>query len=266
MNRDEATARFTELVRAPERDLASSLDEAALLIAAHANPDLDVEAYRRRLDDMASACTPRTLDGLLHAVYDVEGFRGNTEDYYDPRNSYLDQVLDRRLGIPISLAVVVMEVGRRLGLPLVGIGMPGHFLVRLEADPPALIDPFDAGKRLTLADCEARFNAAQGDDARFDPSLLVPVGRRAILARMLGNLKQVHENTGDGRALEWVIRLRTAIPGVPARERLELANVLSALGRFDQAATTLEELAELASEQGATKLRRKAKLLRARLN
>lgn len=260
------TERFVELVQGPEADLAVALDEAALLIAAHAAPGLDIAAYRSRLDGLAAGAAAATLDGVTHHLFAVEGFRGNRDDFQDPRNSYLDQVLDRRLGIPITLAVVLMEVGRRRGLPLVGVGMPGHFLVRLEAEPPVIVDPFAGGAVLDVAGCEARFRAVHGAEAPFDESLLVPVGPRAILARMLANLKQVHAARGDAAALEWVLRLRTAVPGVPAQEQVDLADVLAARGRFGEAAAALDRLVPDATEMGAEGLRSRATMLRARLN
>src|SRR5258706_13186235 len=136
-------ARFAALLAGPGEGLP--LDEAALLIAAHADRSVDVEAQLGRLDRLAAAVPAPTLDGLRALLFRDLGFRGNRVDYYDPRNSLLHHVLDRRTGIPITLAVVMMEVGRRVGVPMWGVSMPGHFLVRDKVDTRVFVDPFDAG-------------------------------------------------------------------------------------------------------------------------
>jgi len=143
---EKGKARFADLVALPDDEIP--LDEAALLIAAQARPELDVGAELGRLDELAGGCGEATLDGLAQHLFTDLGFHGNTEHYQDPDNSYLDQVLERRVGIPIALSVVTMEVGRRLGVALDGVGMPGHFLVRHRADPATFLDPFDHGRRL----------------------------------------------------------------------------------------------------------------------
>ena len=263
---EEATARFAELVTGPEPALTAALDEAALLIAAHANPALDVAAYRRKLDDLAASCAEPVLAEVSHRLFEVEGFRGNEDDYYDPRNSYLDQVLDRRLGIPITLAVVLIEVSRRLGIAVAGVGMPGHFLVRLPGEPVVLLDPFEGGRLLGRSDCEARFHSLYGPGARFDPAYLEPVGPRAVVSRILANLRQVHVAGNDSVSLEWVLHLRGLIPGATVEDRAERAAVLVALGQFDQAADLLEALAEEVPDPRAAQLSGRAKGLRARLN
>jgi regulator of sirC expression with transglutaminase-like and TPR domain len=223
------TERFRRLVEGPEEALA--LDEGALLIGAHARPDLDVDAYLDRLDELAGGCPEATVDGVVGHLFHHLGFRGNTEDYGDPRNSYLDQVLDRRLGIPITLAVLLIEVGRRVGVPFSGIGLPGHFVVRHEGVPRVLLDPFEGGRTLTAEDCEERVRRIYGEALAFEPAMLTPVGRRAILARMLANLKQRFTITGDAVGAEWAIRLRTLIPDVGDTELAELAGAQAAIGR-----------------------------------
>jgi regulator of sirC expression with transglutaminase-like and TPR domain len=262
----DPTSRFAELVGAPPREVTQHLDEAALLIAAHAHPALDVDDYRTRLDDLAQRAQEPRLADVAHVLFAEEGFQGNQDDYYDPRNSYLDDVLDRRLGIPITLGVVLIEVARRAGISLVGVGMPGHFLVRLEDEPSIFLDPFDGGVLLSPTDCEHRFHAVQGDAAAFDPEYLEPVGALTIVARMLANLRQIHTVRHDSLALEWVLRLRSLLPGASLEERSERAGALAALARFDEAATILEDLAEEAPEQRADALVAKARRLRARLN
>jgi len=242
------------------------LDEAAALIAAHAYPGLDVSAVLGQLDEVAGGCAPGELDGLRHHLFEVLGFSGNTTRYSDPRNSFLNDVLQRRLGIPISLAVVTMEVGRRVDVAIEGIGMPGHFLVRHSAAPRVLIDPFDRGRILDEYDCEALFRSVYGASAAFDPSVLAPVGKRAILARMLANLRQLYLARGDVWSTGWVLRLRTAIPAEAISEMADAASAQAALGRFEEAAGLLEDLADLLPDEPASRARAEARLQRSRLN
>ena len=133
---------------------------------------------------------PDACRGLAEALFVTEGFAGNTSEYSDPRNSLLDDVIDRRLGIPISLSVLMIEVGRRIGLALHGVGMPGHFLVGVDEDPEVFVDPFHAGRVLDVDGCRAIFAALQGPDAPFSPAYLAPTGPRAILLRVLNNLQR----------------------------------------------------------------------------
>lgn len=209
-----ATDRYRSLVQGPEGDLAVRLDEAALLVAAHAHQDLDVDAYLARLDAIALACPSPTTAGVVTHLFGTLGFAGAVEDYHDPRNSYLDDVIDRRVGIPISLSVLTMGVGRRVGVSFEPVGMPGHFLVRGATPLGTLFDPFDGGRRLTEAACRTRFHDLLGRQAQWDPSYLDPVEPRAVVARLLANLRSTALARGDLALLDWVVRLRAAIPGV----------------------------------------------------
>jgi len=206
----DPTERFAELVGVPEA--AIPLDEAGLLIAAHAHPGLDVAEGLARFDELASMVRDPTLDGLRRLLFRDLGFTGNEADYYDARNSYIDDVLERRVGIPISLAVVTMEVGRRLGVPLSGVSMPGHFLVRDKVDPEVFIDPFARGLVLDRRGCKLRFHGVHGPGAVFDDAFLEPVGRSAIVDRMLANLEGIATRTRQPFMLEWVLRLRALLP------------------------------------------------------
>lgn len=190
----DARARFAELARSPDEEI--DLAEAALVIASEAYPALEPGAYLDRLDALAEQAASR-LEGRdarerAHAwcrfLHRENGFRGNREDYYDPRNSFLNDVLDRRLGIPITLALVYMEVARRLGEPVLGIGFPGHFLAKYAGDEEIVMDPFD-GAILSEADCRGLLRRALGDHAPFDRCYLRAATRREILVRMLRNLK-----------------------------------------------------------------------------
>ena len=259
----DATERFSELVHGPERAIA--LDEAALLIAAHGRPGLDVDGELARLDDLASRCYAPTLDALVTHLFRDEGFHGNTDDYYDPRNSFLNEVLDRRVGIPITLSVLTIEVGRRIGVPVAGVSMPGHFLLRDRVDPSVFVDPFHRGAVIDRDGAERRFHQVQGPGAVFDDAFLEPIGPLAILGRMLANLKGAFAHQGDRSGLAWVLRLRTELPGNRPQERAELASALAARGDFGSAAAELERLAQEIPAEADRHLR-SATRLRARLN
>jgi len=258
---DRAMAHFADLVARPDDKIP--LDEAALLIAYHARPDLDLGAELARLDDLAASCRPATFDGLVRHLFDDLGFRGNAEHYQDPDNSYLDQVLRRRVGIPISLSVLTMEVGRRLDVPLEGVGMPGHFLVRHRAEADVFLDPFGGGRRLDAEGCQVIFSALGG--TAWDDAYLAPVGARAILSRMLLNLQGLFL-PADLKSAAWVLQLRLAIPGLAVADRLGLARALGSLGRFGVAAVELDKLAESLPDTEAATVRAEALSLRARAN
>jgi regulator of sirC expression with transglutaminase-like and TPR domain len=186
-------------------DAEIPLDEAALCIAAERYPGLNVGAYLARLDLLAdgarcgverASTDAQRVAALNRYLFREEGFGGNHEDYDDPRNSFLNEVLDRRTGIPISLTVVYVEVARRLRMPVRGVGFPGHFLAKYVARPEILIDPFH-GHVIGEAECAARLRALAGDDVSFDRRLLDPTSKREILARMLRNLKLRYVATGE---------------------------------------------------------------------
>lgn len=243
------------------------LDEAALLISAHAQRDLDVAAELARLDGIAAEVGGGDVPALCHLLFDRMGLRGDQEGYDDPDNSYIDRVLDRRLGIPISLSVLLIEIGRRCGIRLEGVGMPGHFLVREPGAPDRLIDAFHGGRRLDPAACERLLRATAGPAGTFSPDMLASTGPHAILARMLANLDASFERRRDRPSLAWVSELRARIPRAPAGDRVHLARRLALMGRFDSAATLLEEVAAGATASPARdRLLAEALTLRSRLN
>ena len=257
---DPAT-RFRELVRGPEETLP--LDEAALLIAACGRPGLDVAAELAGLDALAAGIDAPTLEAWRRHLFVDLGFRGNVRRYYDPANSFLNDVVRRRKGLPITLSVLGIEVGRRAGLRLQGVGMPGHFLLRHDDD--RYVDPFEGGRVLDRAGCEARFHALHGARTPFRRAYLDPVGPLAILDRMLNNLKSVYTGRGDVAALSWVVDLRLALPGASPLERRDRARVVGATGRFVEAAEELEDLVDVVPEQEEALLS-EAFAFRARLN
>lgn len=215
-----ARTRFQALIDRPDLPL----DEAALAIAAEEYGGLDERAYLARLDELAAEVqrqvpapyrSANTLKALREVLFGEGGLRGNEKAYYDPRNSYLNEVLDRRLGIPISLSLIFMEVARRVGLDLQGVGFPGHFLVKLRPEnmPDIFIDPYNGGELLTAEECVGRFKAlAQGRD--FDPRFLEGVTPRQVLGRLLHNLKRIYVEQADDVRAFWVIdRLLLLTPG-----------------------------------------------------
>ncbi len=191
-----ATVReLIDLIAGRSDDL--ELDRAALKLATIEFPDLDPAPYLRILDDYSSAIADRAdnLDDGREFVraansflFNEIGLRGNTDDYYNPHNSCLNQVLADRVGIPITLALVYMEVARRLAKPVRGIGLPGHFVVKYEDNEySAFIDPFHGGALLTENDC---YELAQMPAP--DPRVLAPVGKSQILTRMMNNLRGIY--------------------------------------------------------------------------
>jgi regulator of sirC expression with transglutaminase-like and TPR domain len=253
----DAVARFTALMGTSE----PPLDRAALALAAGAQPRLDEAPWLAELDRLAEGVESR--DALLERLFVQERFTGNAEDYYDPRNSLLPHVLGRRLGIPITLAVVCIEVGRRAGLTLHGVGMPGHFLV---ADGNLLIDVFAGGRLLDAAAAEARFRAATGSDAPFGPHLLTPTPTTAILVRMLENLRGIYRSRRRPGDLEWVLRMRLVLPGAGPSELVELATTLGEQARWDEAARLLEQHAPQVEPKLREQLTTVARMQRAHLN
>ena len=247
----DPTDRFTELVGLGDR---MALDEACLLVAAHAHPGLDVEGELERLDALAAGFEGDDLHGLAHHLCTGLGFAGDRATYHDPRNSLLPDVLDRRLGIPISLAILAMEVGRRQGVPIQGIGMPGHFLVRDARDDDHYIDLFDGGRSLGRKGCHEVFSGLHPRVAWSD-AFLEPVGPVAVVTRVLNNLANAYRRSGEKADLAWTLALRLALPGVSTRERRELAVLLGAIGRFAEGAEVLEATGDPADEHAAQRLR-----------
>lgn len=200
---DLSKVKFASLLAKPEDDL--NLAEAALLIASDAYPGLDARGYLGRLDGLASAIGGRVgatagpveiLREMNRYLFTEQGFAGNLDDYSDPRNSYLNEVLDRRLGIPITLSIVYIEVGWRLGLPLQGVSFPGHFLVKLpHGDGVVVLDPFYHGVSLSVEELRSRIQQVLGEEASDDRQLaryLVGATKKDILMRVLRNLKLIH--------------------------------------------------------------------------
>lgn len=257
----EMVERFAELVARPEPEVG--LAEGALLIASGADPELDPAASLASLDEFSRGV--HDLVSLCRRLFVELGFRGEPREYHLPVNSFLHRVVERRRGIPITLSVVTLEVGRRAGVPLEAIGMPAHFLVR---DPGSglYVDSFGATV-LDGAGCEALYRdvSGAGPEARFGEELLPVVGPREVLARILLNLSRIYRMNADPVNLEWVMRMRMVIPGVPASEALHLARAIASQGRLREAAAELEARAE-GDEEVAETFLPAARTLRAQLN
>jgi regulator of sirC expression with transglutaminase-like and TPR domain len=204
------------------------LAEVALQLARDEFPDLDVEACLSEIAGMAHEVRAylrgdlkARVDGLCRYLFHEMGFRGNTQDYYDPRNSYLNQVLERRTGIPISLSAVAMAVGSRAGLKVVGVGLPGHFVVKAVAEGrEILFDPFHGGRQLSLSDCEHLVYQVTGQPFQAAPASLRAVPPGSILMRMLNNLKGTYLRQGDfRRGVRVIERIRQLDPHDPLQKR-----------------------------------------------
>ena len=209
---------FAALVRSEIDDERIDLLRAALTFARVEDPQLDIEHYVRRVDELAARVAEQIQEpddpgqiiaALNHVLYQEEMFRGNTVDYYSPRNSFLHDVLDRRLGIPITLALVYMEVARRVSFQLFGVGMPGHFLLKhYDVDGHSiLIDAFERGSIVTEEDCRQKLDSIYPGQVALQPEFLLPVTRRQMLTRMLNNLRSVYLSQRDFRRAVQIVDL-----------------------------------------------------------
>jgi regulator of sirC expression with transglutaminase-like and TPR domain len=273
--------RWKAIVAGPEEEV--DLAEGALVIAAHEYGGLDIRAYLARMDEMAAAlrsrlrqdmgATERIL-ALNRFLFNELGFGGNVADYYDPRNSYLNEVLDRRLGIPITLSLVYLEIGRRIGLALHGVSFPGHFLVRCTVrDGLVVLDPYGRGASLSLDDLQQRLRALRGG-AEATPEvtrrMLAVAGRKEILARMLRNLKAIHLERRDAQRALAAASLIIELEPRAAEEYRDRARIYLDLECFRAALSDFRNYLMLSpgAEDAATVKRSVAELqgIAARLN
>jgi regulator of sirC expression with transglutaminase-like and TPR domain len=234
-------ARFARLVAQPEPEI--DLAVGALTIASDGRPDVDVDETLERLEGLAERVRIRLdlgdpLDiaiGRLHDVlYREGGFRSpSAAEYHDPHNSHLDRVCERRIGLPILLAIVELEVAWRIGLNLHGIGMPGHFIIG--GPEGILIDPAGGGRRLTPDDCQALIRRSLGDGVLFHAGMLRPTGRRQILARVLRNLRSVYLARRDWPAALSVVELLAVVEPTDPDHGRDRGLLLGRMGRFTEA-------------------------------
>ena len=252
MNYPEAVREFARYVARPADQVR--LDEAALLLARTEYPALDLPAQLARLDALAARaeCNPRqspraNIASLNRLLFEEENFAGNEEEYDDPRNSYLNDVLDRKIGIPITLSLVYQEVARRCGLPVVGVGFPGHFLAKYLAESgDILLDPFHRGAILSLQDCEEKLKTQFGEKAEFRPSFLLVASTQQTLTRMLNNLKAAFFRRKDFAKVLMMIEMALAVDPASRQEIHDRGMVYFLLRRYPEAKTDLRAYIDLA--------------------
>lgn len=247
---DEATrasnqAKFARIVATPEADLDLAL--GALTIAADGRPDVEPEPTLAILDSLAERVRLRldagdpedvVIDRLHDVLYRETGFRGPTAaEFHDPRNSLLDLVAWRRIGLPISLAIVELEVAWRLGLALRGIGLPGHFIVG--TTDGKIFDPADAGVRLRPDDCQALIRRAIGDGVLFHAGMLRPASKREILKRVLRNLRSAYLAARDWPAALGAVELLAVVEPMDPDHGRDRGLLLGRMGRFGEAISAL---------------------------
>lgn len=280
--RQRVRQEFTTLILGD--DAGIDLAHAALLIAAEEYPNLDFNQHLTRLEELAEQVRARMVSlemqptyppttvnecfDVLHAMngilFEQERFRGNRIDYYNPQNSFLNRVLERRLGIPLTLSLVYMEVGKRLGLRIAGVGMPFHFIVRCELQGAAIyIDPYEKGKFLSEQDCRDRLGQIFKNQADFDPSWLEPLSSRQLLLRMLTNLKNIYTHKGDFArtlmACERILLLNPLQPG----ELRDRGVVYFHLKQYSRAIRDLGKYIELAPQaDDVEEVRQQVKMIR----
>ena len=230
-NVDWAKARFAEVVQGGGE---VPRDEMAFLISATllGSDSSEIVEQMTRLDELAAAVPSPTFSGIAQFLFTgSEAFIGNRAEYYDPDNSLLPRVLDRHAGIPISLSVIMMEVGRRLGVPIVGIGMPGHFLVGLAPAhgdiPETFADPFHEGRIMDADQCQELFHQVVGVHQTFLAGFLAPVHPMAIVERMLNNLKAIYQSRSEHDRLHHIMALRSYFPGLGKSEREEFLRLMA---------------------------------------
>jgi regulator of sirC expression with transglutaminase-like and TPR domain len=243
-----ARQRFYHEVHQPEDHVG--LARAALFVAQEEYPDLDPDEYLNALDTMAAEIEERlpperyplrVVRTINQYLYDELGFSGNVQEYYDPRNSYLNQVVERRTGIPITLSLVYLEIARRLDFAMVGIGMPGHFLIRPDhSDMQIFVDAFNQGEVLFEEDCQQRLNQLYGRDVPMRPEFFAAVSPHQFLVRMLTNLKMIYLNQGEWqKALAAIERILIVFPDA-AGELRDRGLLYYQTGRWIEASDDLE--------------------------
>lgn len=245
---NEARELFEQEINQPDNQI--NMAAAAFYIAEEEEPELETEEYLCTIDVMAEEVNEilptqfyplRIIQTLNHYFYQELKLTGNTADYYDPRNSFLNHVIDRRTGIPITLSLLYLEVADRIGFPMVGIGMPGHFLIRPDFEDAGIyVDAFNQGEILFPEDCQNRISQIYGKPVELQPSFLAPVSRRQFLGRILSNLKAIYLNRGDKvRALAACERILLLFPDALG-ERRDRGILYYQLNRWQEARPDLE--------------------------
>ena len=255
----ESLERLKQILDGPESD--ADLAEAALLLAQEEYPLLDVHAYLRRLDEMAQAVrdtlpanapAAEIILALNRYLFQDEGFDGDAANFYDPRNSFINQVLERKIGIPITLSIIYIEIGQRLGLPLQGVSFPGHFLVKLSVESGEIVlDPFSGGVSLGRDELEQQLAQTQGDNESAKIPLeewLVTATKKDILVRMLRNLKVIYAHADQlEKTLSVINRILLIAPEL-AEEVRDRGMVYRQLECFRAALPDLQTYLQMAPE------------------
>jgi regulator of sirC expression with transglutaminase-like and TPR domain len=253
------TEAFAALVGPQVDDEKIDLVRGALTIARTEYPELNIECYVERVDELAFEAEARvteigdaseTISAINYVLFHQAGLHGNRDDYYDPRNSFLNDVLDRCLGIPITLALIYMEVGRRLGFPLFGVGMPGHFLLKnYDIDgSETLIDCFNGGDILNAQDCQRRLDEIYSGQMTLRPEFLFAVSRRQMLTRILNNLKTVYMTARNFKKVLPLVDLVLVIYPRSPEDVKQRALLRYSLGQAKAAAEDLEEYLKMSPE------------------
>ena len=251
----------------PYREFRQAVDRAegkidlgrtALTIALTDYPNLDIAAYLARIDQLAVKVAHRcagdgevfnSIAALNYVLFKQEGFGGNTDEYYDPRNSFLNEVLERKTGIPITLSILYIEVAQRVGIALDGVGFPGHFLVKHAHNGVELvIDPFHQGEIKSREDLTRMLGSLYGGAVELRDDYLKPAGKKDILRRMLGNLKGIYTKTSDLVKLLSVLDLAIILEPGAADEIRDRARVYLRLECFTQARADFESYLQLVPE------------------
>jgi regulator of sirC expression with transglutaminase-like and TPR domain len=269
-NRNSPRKRFEEIVSREDEQI--NLAEATLLIAAEDYPRLDIGLYIEKLDRFGDLVRERVsqshnpldiLSAINATLFGELGFRGNVEHYYDPRNSFLNQVIDRRTGIPITLTVVYMEVARRVGLHVEGIGMPGHFIAKLATENGDMfIDAFNGGRLFGEVGCADLLAGMSGGRTMLQPEHMAAVTKKQMLSRMLTNLLGIYAASDHYRALAAIERLLLINPDSPQHVR-DRGLLLATLGQATSAIAELGRYLMLAPDApDADSIREQIKTIR----
>ncbi len=238
---------WAETVGVADKDIPLAL--ASLLFASDQYPKLDITAEIHKLDELAGEAAgwvapegtaADALGGLARFLHGEKGFGGTQSTYASTRECFLNEALEHRLGLPITLSVIYLEVGWRLGLPLGGVGLPGHFIIRQESESePVYCDPYNGGRLLTEDDCRTLVREQFGAGFHLSPQLLAPVSRRAILYRMLNNLKAMYINSQQPAKALWATDRMLILQPESAQDMRDRGLLSYALGKYSRAHTDL---------------------------
>jgi regulator of sirC expression with transglutaminase-like and TPR domain len=247
---------FRAAVELPDDEI--DLGRAALVIAQAEYPSLQVETYLARLDQIAAVVRDRSagenspyrlIASLNHVLFTQEGYRGNRDDYYDPKNSFLNDVIERRIGIPIALSVLYMEVARRADLRLHGVGFPGNFLVKYAGDEGEIVvDPFDKGEVRTTEELQEMLDRLYGGKVRLQPEFLSRISNKQIIQRMLANLKAIYRRQENFLKAVSVVERLVILDPISADEIRDRGLLYLKLERASEAVDDLETYLRLASD------------------